>query len=241
MLPTTFLLDLDDTLLGNDMNRFLPPYFAALHKRLRQFIGGQDLQQMTVASIQVMRANQDPTVTNMVAFLTDFTRRIGQPIEVIQPALDALYREDYPRLQQYTTFWPEARVVVRRLLASGCQVVIATNPLFPATAIEQRLAWAGVSDFPYALVTTMENSHFTKPDPRYYQEILTKVNSSPETTWMVGDNPENDIAPARALGLKTWWITNNTHSLKAQPGPACDRQGSLSNFLAWVEAEKLFF
>ena len=103
----------------------------------------------------------------------------------------------------------DVRESVREVLSDeGYRVVIATNPLFPATAIEQRLDWAGVRDFPYALVTTMENSHFSKPNPRYYEEILAKIQSAPETTWMIGDNPTNDIIPARTLGLKTWWITD---------------------------------
>jgi FMN phosphatase YigB (HAD superfamily) len=216
------------------MNKFLPPYFAALSKRLQKFTDEQNLWQMTVASVQVMRANQDPAVTNLDAFLTDFTRRLGQPLEAIQPIIDVFYREDYPKLQKYTTRWPEGEAIVRCLLANGHKVVIATNPLFPATAIEQRLAWAGVSDFNFALVTTMENMHFSKPNLKYYQEILTQTNSAPETTWMVGNDPENDITPARVLGLKTWWVTHNTKTVEAPP--ACDKQGGLDGFLAWLES-----
>jgi FMN phosphatase YigB (HAD superfamily) len=229
----TILLDLDNTLLGNDMNKFLPPYFAGLQKRLQEFTDEPNLWQITIASVQVMQANQDPTVTNLDAFLSDFTRRLGQPLEAIQPMLETFYREDYPHLQKYTTHWPEGQVVIRRLLADGHNVVVATNPLFPSTAVEQRMEWAGVGDFPYALVTTMENSHFSKPNLKYYQEILIQTNSTPETTWMVGDDPDNDIAPARALGLKTWWMTHNANIAKAQP--ACDKQGSLSDFLTWLE------
>jgi FMN phosphatase YigB (HAD superfamily) len=125
--------------------------------------------------------------------------------------------------------------VVRRLLADGHQVVIATNPLFPAEAINQRMAWAGVNGFPYALVTTMENSRYFKPDPKYYQEILTKIDGSPQTTWMVGDDPVNDIEPARSLGISTWWITPNGSSSVKSP-PKSDQQGSLSDFLAWIES-----
>ncbi len=237
MTTTTILLDLDNTLLGNDMHNFLPPYFVSLGKRLREFIDSKDLQQLLINSVQTMMDNQDPDVSNMAVFWADFSRRIGYPIEVLQPAIDAFYAQEYPRLQQYTHFRPQAQPLIRRLFDDGYQVVIATNPLFPATAIEQRLDWAGVNGFPYALVTTMENSHFAKPNPRYYQEILAKVNSAPQSTWMVGDNLQHDIAPARSLGLKTWWINDDTqHSAPAQPPPACDKQGTLAELLAWIEA-----
>ncbi len=112
LTTTTVLLDLDNTLLGNNMDDFLPPYFAGLRGHLHKFVDSRDLQRMMIASVQVMRANQDPNVTNMTAFMTDFARRIGFPIETIQPAIDAFYREDYPQLEQFTnkvvwpTFWP---------------------------------------------------------------------------------------------------------------------------------------
>jgi FMN phosphatase YigB (HAD superfamily) len=53
---------------------------------------------------------------------------------------------------------------------------------------------------------------------------------------MVGDDPENDIEPAQALGLKTWWITDaapnlSPDKLKIIP----DNQGSLADFLGWLK------
>lgn len=232
-MTTTILLDLDNTLLGNDMSHFLPPYFAGLAKRLHPLVPGVDLRRLMGASVQVMQANHDAAVTNLVAFMADFSQRIGVESETLQPFLETFYREDYPHLRQYTTFRPEARELVNHLLAEGYKIVIATNPLFPATAITQRLAWASLDDLPFALVTTMENSHFSKPDPRYYQEILAKVGSRPEESWMVGDDPENDIVPAQALGLRTWWITGD--SAHSRPTPVPDQEGSLAELLDWLK------
>ncbi|HEX9923047.1 MAG TPA: HAD family hydrolase [Anaerolineae bacterium] len=236
MTITTILLDLDDTLLGNDMQDFLPPYFVGLAEKLADFAADQDLRQLMSASVQVTMANQDPQASNLTVFMADFVARLGHPLETIQPYLEVFYRETYPQLRQFTTFRPAAEPLVRRLLADGFKVVIATNPLFPAMAIEQRLDWAGIGDYPFALVTTMENSHYSKPNPRYYEEILSKTNSDPEHTWMVGDHPTNDIAPAHSLGLKTWWITDRVQHLpEPVPAPSCDKQGTLADLLAWVE------
>jgi HAD superfamily hydrolase (TIGR01549 family) len=230
----TFLLDLDDTLLINPMDRFLPAYFALLEKRLSGFIGEQPLRQLMYRSVQVMQTKADPTVTNLAAFMADFAQRLGVSIESIQPTIEEFYRDDYPHLQQHTLSRPEAKAVITHLLDQGHQVVIATNPLFPATAIMQRISWADVHDFSYALITTMENSHFCKPDPRYYLEILDKVGATPETTWMVGDDLENDILPARSLGLKTWWINSNPVT-----DAHADQQGNLVDFLSWLKGGNL--
>jgi FMN phosphatase YigB (HAD superfamily) len=79
----------------------------------------------------------------------------------------------------------------------------------------------------------MENMCFSKPNPRYYREILDKVGATPETTWMIGDDLENDIIPARSLGLKTWWIT------KTPAAGQADGAGTLANFLDWLKAGHL--
>lgn len=232
MPVTTFLLDLDNTLLANDMQVFLPAYFAGLARRLAPFTRGEDLRQLTGQAVQAMLANEDPTVTNYAVFMAEFGRQIGHPPEAILPALEDFYREDYPQLRAYTSSKPEARAVVSHLFERGDRVVIATNPFFPLPAIEQRLQWAGIDDFPYALVTTMENSHFAKPNLRYYQEILDRLGSTADDSWMVGDDPRNDIVPAGELGMKSWWISDH-----APPGlevPTATRQGHLSDFLEWL-------
>jgi FMN phosphatase YigB (HAD superfamily) len=235
-LTTTVLLDLDDTLLGNNMDRFLPPYFAALERRLRPFAAGKEIQKVTMTAIGVMLANQDPTVTNMEAFMAEFTAQLGQPADALWPVLDAFYEEDYPTLKQYTTYRPEAPRLVDCLLAKGYKVVIATNPFFPAVAINQRLDWAGIGQLPYAWITTMENSSFSKPDPRYYQHILHSVGGTPDAAWMIGNDLDRDIIPTHALGLKTWWIINQTDLPDPLPEPTWDKQGSLADVLAWVES-----
>ncbi len=234
-MTITFLLDLDNTLLGNDMDRFLPPYFVMFAKRLQPLAPGQDVTQLLIDSVQSAIDNHDPAVTNMVAFMAEFARRLGWPAEKISPILATIYEEDYPQLRRYTSLRPAAREVVQRLFACGCQVVIATQPLFPAVAIEQRLQWAGVAGFPYALITTLENSRFSKPDIRYYREILDNVGSSPENSWMVGDDPARDIMPAHRLGLKTWWITDEANISGKNPAPPYDKSGSLADFLTWLE------
>ena len=86
---------------------------------------------------------------------------------------------------------------------------------------------------------TMENSHFSKPDPRYYQEILGVVDTEPESAWMVGDDVERDIVPAQVLGLKTWWITAVGDTSAQNPVLPADKYGTLADFLTSLEAGQL--
>ena len=75
----TVLLDLDDTLLENDMGRFLPPYFAALRQRMASFVPPEDLVDLLLASSRVMMNNQDPAITNQQAFDADFFPCLEHP------------------------------------------------------------------------------------------------------------------------------------------------------------------
>jgi len=226
------LLDLDDTLLDNDMERFLPPYFAALGRRMAQFVAPDELVRMLLASTRVMMSNHDPEVTNQQAFDADFFPRLGRPKSEVRSVIDRFYEEDFPALKRYTRRRPQARELVQTLFDQGYQVVIATNPMFPRRAIEHRLEWAGVLDFPFHLVTSYENSHFCKPNPRYYQEILSKLACRPEEAIMVGDDLGNDIEPARRVGLHTYWIVDTDR-------PDYDLysglRGTLADCLAWVQ------
>jgi len=46
----------------------------------------------------------------------------------------------------------------------------------------------------------------SKPDPRIFQLALERAGCMPEEALMVGDRLDNDVAPAKRLGMKTLWI-----------------------------------
>ena len=45
-----------------------------------------------------------------------------------------------------------------------------------------------------------------KPEPAIFHAALEELGVSPAETWMVGDNPDADIRPAHALGMRTIWL-----------------------------------
>ena len=51
----------------------------------------------------------------------------------------------------------------------------------------------------------------TKPDPRYFEEILKKCKCKPEESIMVGDRIDKDIIPAKMIGMKTIRIRTGIH------------------------------
>ena len=110
----------------------------------------------------------------------------------------------------------------------------ATNPLFPRTAIEQRLDWAGVpvTEFDYALVTTYENMHATKDHPAYYHEMLAHLGRQPGECLMVGDNWEWDVATPASVGVRAYWIAEPDEEPPAG-GVTPVGQGMLADLWEW--------
>lgn len=204
------LFDLDDTLLGNNMDEFLPHYFSLVTEYVRPFIGPEKFMQELLFCTQAMIQDDDRSTTNREVFWSIFCDRTGLEQDVIEPYINGFYLERFPELESVTTPRPIARNIVEHCLNHSIKVVIATNPLFPLKAIEHRLCWAGfpMNEFDFELITAYENMHSAKPNLAYYEEILEVVAVEPNEALMVGDDWENDMVPAKKLGLHTYWISD---------------------------------
>lgn len=208
------LFDLDDTLLGNDMDDFLPGYFKLIGKYAAPHFPPEQFLEELMVCTDAMYRNVDAAVTNRDVFWSHFEQRTGKDPNEMETFFSRFYAEQFDQLQNLTTKRPFAAQLVNYCLQNNLDVVIATNPLFPRIAIEARLAWAGlpVDQYDFPLVTTYENMHATKPQPAYYSEILDRIGVQPAQALMVGNDWENDIEPAHELGIHTFWLSLNGDS-----------------------------
>ncbi|MFX1310872.1 MAG: HAD family hydrolase, partial [Promethearchaeota archaeon] len=125
---------------------------------------------------------------------------------------------DFPKLRQYFHRKPYARKVMETVFEKGYEVIIATTPLLPETAIIQRLEWAGVADFPYKLITTLENTRASKSKLLYYKLILETIDHPAKACMMIGDE-DKDMAAAN-LGIYTFLVqSSNTDLNPSTPEP----------------------
>lgn len=203
------LFDLDDTLLTTRLGTFLPGYFRALTKHLAGVVDPKTLVDSLMEATAVMSARHDPRLTNQQVFERHFFPRIGIPAQTLLPLFETFYATGFPALRPLTSQRPLARPVVAAAFARFGDVVIATQPVFPMAAILQRMAWAGVDGFPYRLVTAYENMHTCKPDPAYYLEIAARIGRSPFECLMVGNDLDQDIAPAASAGIATFHVQDD--------------------------------
>lgn len=222
------LFDLDGTLLDSNMDVFLPHYLQKLAGRVAHLVPPKELIAHLLVATQAMVVN-DGRATNAQVFAEAFYPRVAHAQTELEPIFMDFYATDYAKLQPLTARRPAARSAVQAAFDGGYDVVIATNPLFPEIAIRQRMAWAGVADFPYRRVTTFENSHFAKPNPRYFAEILAEIGCPPAAALVVGDEAADLVAAQ--VGCATF-LTPSVNTKLNGDTPAPTYQGTLLDLIA---------
>jgi FMN phosphatase YigB (HAD superfamily) len=224
------LLDLDNTLLSNPDMAFAQAYLSLVDRHFLEALDISGISQHIRRFIRMASDDQTGTQALYPLALTLLAEATGKTPPIIQTALADFYTQHYPTLAACVQPIAGAAALIRHLRDQDIAVVIATNPIYPETAIQQRMAWAQLPDEKdtYALITTAENMHFAKPDPAYYAEIVARVGVEPDEALLVGDSSRNDILPAHTIGIPSFQIigTDETSTPEAQAS------GSLHDFIA---------
>lgn len=191
------LFDLDGTLLPTPFETLMDEYL----QRLGCFLGGYGEPRWIVREVlratEIMIRDDSGVTTNLQTFAAAFFASTG-----LDPGMwdefASFYRNEFPKLGVRAEKDPAAKLIVEQTAAAGLRIVLATNPLFPEIAVEERLRWAGLKADAFDMVTTAENMHYCKPNPKYYLEIAAAIAVDPRFCLMVGDDPVQDGAAACA-------------------------------------------
>lgn len=236
-MTLTLLLDLDNTLLTSNMDDFIPRYFQTLGREVASQVDPKTLLKYLMLGSVAMEENDNPQVTLEEVFSQNFYPHLDVERDVLDPQLARFYEEVFPTLSYLTQPRPEAVALVEWALERGYRIAIATNPLFPRAAIEHRLRWAGLApeDYPFALVSSFESFHFSKPNPAYLAEVLGRMGFPDGPVLMVGDDAVRDVQAAEGLGIPMYWIAAADAELPKERKPIAG-QGSIGELRAWLEA-----
>ena len=201
------LFDLDGTLLPMDQDLFMKYYFGSLAAKLVPHGYDKDTLVNNVwAGTKAMVMNNG-SKTNEEAFWDTFCTLVGKDCRPDMPIFDSFYRNEFAAAKNACQPTPAAKEVIDLIKASGKRLILATNPLFPSIATENRINWAGLAKEDFELITTYENSSYCKPNPKYYVEILEKTGLAPEECLMVGNDVTEDMI-AETLGMKVFLLTD---------------------------------
>lgn len=202
------LFDLDGTLLPMDQDVFVQTYFGLLAKNLSNY--GYEPKKL-IESIwfgtKSMIMN-DGKQTNEKVFWNTMSNIYGPNVINDESKFESFYINDFPLVKNSCGYDKRANEVIKFLKSKGYRLILATNPIFPRIATEQRIKWAGLDINDFEFVTTYENSSFSKPNLKYYLEILEKNDCKVENCLMIGNDVAEDMI-INKLGVDVFLLTRD--------------------------------
>lgn len=203
----TILFDLDGTLAPFAQDAFIQAYFKALVSRVEPM--GYKPDVMIDALWQGVSAmiGNDGSRTNRQIFWESFTQKLGIQAMALENILNDFYAREFDSVRTVLGETVDRGPLLRGLREKGYGLVLATNPIFPAVAVETRLGWVGLRPEDFDYVTTYENSRRSKPNPDYYRDILAHIGRRGERCLMAGNNPVDDMAALQA-GISVYLVTD---------------------------------
>ncbi|MGC4190954.1 MAG: HAD family hydrolase [Thermomicrobiales bacterium] len=126
-------------------------------------------------------------------------------------------------------FYPDGIEALTRLHARGLRLGIAGNQ--PSGVVEQ----LSVLGLPLDLIASSSTLGVSKPDPRFFEQIVTHLNLSPNEIVYVGDRLDNDVLPALSLGMHAVFIKRGPWGYIHSSWPQAHRVQHTITSLAEIE------
>lgn len=121
-------------------------------------------------------------------------------------------------------------ITIKALRGKGYNLGIIANQ---NQGTDTRLKDWGIREYFDVIIASAEIG-YAKPDRKIFEKAFELAECTAEKSVMIGDRLDNDIIPAKALGMKTVWIKNGLAGLqdaKLGEGYADYQIGSLSELL----------
>lgn len=189
------LIDLDGTLLGIDMAVFSGPFVDLLEASFSRLVPPGLCRRALNEGFKAVGESRDGVPLDLV-FAGRFGEVAGLPPARVGPLFDDFYRGPFAELRRLSRPLAGARPLLDLARSLGLGLVLATKPVFPIGAIAERIAWAGLAEGDFDLVTALGNMRACKPRAEYWREILHRIGAGPEECLMAGNDRRQDLSAA---------------------------------------------
>jgi putative hydrolase of the HAD superfamily len=213
--PTAILFDLDGTLW--DRTSAVRALACEQHEQLRDLLGHIPRERYVD---RIIRLDDLGRVDKRVLYET-----IGVEFELRDVEVTRLHADFWTRFALHTHPFPEVIDTLGHLRHAGVKLGIVTNGsvVVQQAKIEQ-LRLSALVD----AVVISEREGVRKPNPEIFERALERLGVGVSQTWFIGDNPDDDVAGAVAVGLRT-----------SRPTVACETIRSLDELLPLVSQRPL--
>jgi HAD superfamily hydrolase (TIGR01662 family) len=119
------------------------------------------------------------------------------------------FKEVAPYRTELEKLYEEAPAIIKAL-SQKYKLGIIANQL---DGLKERLEAFDLLQY-FKYIISSWDVKIMKPDIRIFEHALDKANCRPQEACMIGDRLDNDILPAKALGMKTVWIKQGFGALQ---------------------------
>ena len=176
-------LDYDGTLIKTKEEDFTKLYLTSLAKRAS--MGSKHLEGLIVTITKDLIRNQNGKKNIYDQFMEKITNLSGINALKWEKIFYEYYESDFKNLKAHII---KNDKLVESVKNTKNEIIFASNALFPKIAVSVRLSFIDmkIEDFKY--LAYMENSHWLKPNPKFFEEITEKNNLKPSECIMIGDS-----------------------------------------------------
>ena len=230
------LFDLDGTLLPLDLDVFTKRYFTELSKVLAPYgYEPEALVKSIWTGTKAMMKN-DGSMKNRDLFWKTFAEITGRPTDEAEKICDTFYSNEFHLAREVCGENPLAIEAVKAARDAAGKVIVATNPLFPMVGQLSRLSWVGLTSDMFDMITSYEENSYCKPNPEYYRSICERLSLNPENCLMVGNDEDEDMHAAAALGMDTYLVYDCIIPSKTKEYTG--KRGTFAEMLEFLKSNK---
>ncbi len=147
----------------------------------------ETLKQENAPVREVFFACMEKMIANNQLPYKDAVKEFGLEQVKWPKELEQLY-EDVPRVLQTLAGKYKMGIIANQSLGS-----------------EERMRNWGILDY-FEVIAASAEAGVAKPDKRIFELALEKSEAKPEECYMIGDRLDNDIIPAKEMGMQTIWV-----------------------------------
>lgn len=214
MTPRAIFLDLDDTILVDDLHAadcwrtacfdlaeppdVKPDVLLAAIDRVRGWFWA-DPDRHREGRLDLSAARREIVRLSLVELGVD-------DLALAQRVADEYSSQRELRMEPF----PGAIDTVRWFRASGSRLALITNG--GAAGQRRKIERFGLAEL-FDLILIEGEVGFGKPDPRVFERALSELAVEPSEAWMVGDNLEWDVRQPQRMGVFAIWVDGSGKGL----------------------------
>lgn len=231
------LFDMDGTLIPMDVNAFTKGYFQDLNKKLSKFNFDHEFLVNAIWTGTGAMVKNDGSCKNDERFWQVFSQILkisDEAMKEIEDLCADFYKNEFNEARRFTQDNPLAKEAVQIAHEKAPKVVLSTNPLFPMSGQETRMAWVGLSPSDFDLVTAYETDTYCKPNPQYFLSVCERIGVEPADCLLIGNDEHEDMYSASSTGMDCYLVTDSI--VESPEHPWTGRRGTFAEMIEFLKA-----